>query len=283
MSRTTPPRPFDAEALFPGLAPLRRTATRLHPRPGSPTARDSSVGGPMLWPTDEPWPVCPTPHKGADRPLPLIGVAQLYRRDVPGLPHPELGDVLQVFWCTFEGHTDGAYDMHAELRRRHADEVTETLAEQPVPDVVGRAELVPDPCVLHPEEVTEYPWFEELSPDLQERVETWEEDEGDEDAEVYVSDLSTAPGWKSGGHIAWNLTGPTDLPCTECGTELFPLLTATDREWDSSTTSWIPYEDRDGSDLRYAYGPTGVRPWRSHVVVATCPGDPRHPLRLITQ
>lgn len=54
MSFTTPPRPFDA--LFPQLAPLARTATRLHPRPGSPTAHDSSVGGPLLWPADEAWP-----------------------------------------------------------------------------------------------------------------------------------------------------------------------------------------------------------------------------------
>src|SRR4051812_37217836 len=35
--RTTPPRPFDVTALFPQLAPMARSATRLHPRPGSPT------------------------------------------------------------------------------------------------------------------------------------------------------------------------------------------------------------------------------------------------------
>ena len=46
--RTTPPRPFDVTALFPQLAPPARTATRLHPRPGSPTVHDSSVGGPLL-------------------------------------------------------------------------------------------------------------------------------------------------------------------------------------------------------------------------------------------
>ncbi|MFE0320049.1 hypothetical protein ACFW05_28780, partial [Streptomyces albogriseolus] len=45
MNRTTPPRPFDVSALFPQLAPLARTATRLHPRPGSPSPHDSSVGG----------------------------------------------------------------------------------------------------------------------------------------------------------------------------------------------------------------------------------------------
>ncbi|MBC2866821.1 hypothetical protein H1R13_18110, partial [Streptomyces mexicanus] len=66
MSFTTPPRPFDVAAVFPQLAPLARTATRLHPRPGSPTVHDSSVGGPLLWPADEPWPHCEGPHeKGA--------------------------------------------------------------------------------------------------------------------------------------------------------------------------------------------------------------------------
>lgn len=40
--RTTPPRPVDVTALFPPLAPPARTTTRLHPRPGSPTVRDSS-------------------------------------------------------------------------------------------------------------------------------------------------------------------------------------------------------------------------------------------------
>ncbi|MGC0344254.1 hypothetical protein RKD20_009288 [Streptomyces sp. SLBN-8D4] len=62
MSFTTPPRPLDVTALFPQLAPLARTATRLHPRPGSPTPYESSVGGPLLWPADEPWPHCEEPH-----------------------------------------------------------------------------------------------------------------------------------------------------------------------------------------------------------------------------
>ncbi|MFE0276039.1 hypothetical protein ACFWZY_28695, partial [Streptomyces sp. NPDC058992] len=49
MSRTTPPRPLDVTAQFPQLAPLARTATRLHPRPGSPSPHDSSVGGGARW------------------------------------------------------------------------------------------------------------------------------------------------------------------------------------------------------------------------------------------
>jgi hypothetical protein len=56
MARTTPPRPTDITEVFPELAGMARTATRLHPCPGEPTVHDSSVGGPLLWPADEPWP-----------------------------------------------------------------------------------------------------------------------------------------------------------------------------------------------------------------------------------
>ncbi|MFF5495155.1 hypothetical protein [Streptomyces aquilus] len=62
-TRTTPPRPLDIEALFPDLAAHRGTTTRLHPRPGTPTPYDSSVGGPLLWPADEPWPTCTQEHR----------------------------------------------------------------------------------------------------------------------------------------------------------------------------------------------------------------------------
>ncbi|WP_027344174.1 hypothetical protein [Hamadaea tsunoensis] len=58
MTRTTPPRPLDLTALFPELAAYATTSTRLHPRPGTPAVGDSSVGGPLLWPADEPWPMC---------------------------------------------------------------------------------------------------------------------------------------------------------------------------------------------------------------------------------
>jgi hypothetical protein len=144
MTRTTPPRP-DVVAAVPELAAYARTATRLHPRRGSPGVGDSSIGGPLLWPAEEPWPTCaadnatahrhvanlrrpaderqcrrilsaasgrtrrgqrlrlykeerallaqadrPVPTGELDRaaPLPLLAVAQLYRRDVPDLAGP---------------------------------------------------------------------------------------------------------------------------------------------------------------------------------------------------
>ncbi|WP_225805345.1 hypothetical protein [Streptomyces sp. NK15101] len=62
MTRTTPPRPVDVEDLFPALSAHRRTTTRLHPRQGDAKAEESSLAGPLLWPADEPWPVCAAAH-----------------------------------------------------------------------------------------------------------------------------------------------------------------------------------------------------------------------------
>lgn len=59
---TTPYRPLDITVPFPELAAYARTATLLHPRRGAPAAADSSVGGPLLWPADEAWPVCGQAH-----------------------------------------------------------------------------------------------------------------------------------------------------------------------------------------------------------------------------
>jgi hypothetical protein len=86
-------------------------------------------------PADESWPVCVIPHKRGSgyrytevvlereplkqakrgrhaphlsdtAPVPLLAVAQLYRRDVPNLPDTGEGDLLQIFWCPFERHGD---------------------------------------------------------------------------------------------------------------------------------------------------------------------------------
>jgi hypothetical protein len=102
-------------------------------RAGTPGLDDSSLGGPLLWPADDPWPTCQHPHdrlewiplppeisswdqavqwaqgtglsvvREGDGPIfaqrhrgqlpelasPLVGVLQLYARDVPQLPFPE--------------------------------------------------------------------------------------------------------------------------------------------------------------------------------------------------
>ncbi|WP_329529755.1 hypothetical protein OG568_48570 (plasmid) [Streptomyces sp. NBC_01450] len=108
---------------------------------------------------------------------------------------------------------DTRHNLHVRLLRRHSEDIGTPLTEQPVPEAVGREELVPAPCVLRPEEMVEHPYLEALAPSLQARIDAWEGPKDDEGPQ-YIYDLSTAPGWRIGGYIAWNLTGPQCLACS---------------------------------------------------------------------
>ncbi|MET8753866.1 hypothetical protein ABZW32_27760 [Streptomyces sp. NPDC004667] len=364
MTRTTPPRPLDVEALFPELAAHRGTTTRLHPRPGRPGVGDSSVGGPMLWPADEPWPVCTAKHKrsrgrrpedvhrerqvldaawerdpvhgptdeeralleelrrrhrvpeaGDTDPLPMIGVAQLYRRDLPDLPAgPDGCDLLQVFWCPFDAHGVNMTGMALQLLWRCSSELTEAatglLLPPPRPQVVGSPGYVVEPCVLHPEQVVTYPFAGLLPEDLCDRIHA-REDALDELAEeeadaralaqsraqaqsgdgeyeegpdglsypAYQYDLSIPPGWRVGGFASWHLTDPAPMDCTACATPMELLLTVDSSEWDGGSGSWRPLEDR-GPGVRVSSTPTEavVGRW-GELNVFACPSDPGHPHR----
>ncbi|MEU9540537.1 hypothetical protein [Streptomyces mirabilis] len=300
--RTTPPRPFDVTALFPQLAPLARTATRLHPRPGAPSVHDSSVGGPLLWPADEPWPYCDEPHDRRaslwilspddvrllrrdraaaaerlrhdpqapartpeelatwqrlragrpwfDGPIPLLPVAQLYARDVP-FPCPPDADLLQVLWCPFDHEM--AHPKTALFWRSSAT-VTDVLDAPPEPPIVQHGCYLPEPCLFSPEQVTEYPHPSELDKELSDQLDDesrWETIDparysayADDPGELYLCNLSTAPGWKTGGWTRWSPTDPKPRPCPECGTEQVPLLTIASSEWDGGNETWIPEEER---------------------------------------
>ncbi|MFD9406998.1 hypothetical protein ACFWBN_08215 [Streptomyces sp. NPDC059989] len=331
MTRTTPPRPLDVEALFPELALYRGTTTRLHPRPGSPEVSASSVGGPMLWPADEPWPVCSEAHgRGQGRKpadirrhrrvlaavwnreedpgptdeergllealsrehrlpgvsetdvLPLIGVAQLYRRDVPDLAAgPDDCDLLQVFWCPFNAHGPSRYDLDLHVRWRRSWEVGEVPASPPEPLVVGAARFVPEPCVLYPEQVVTYPFAGLLPKELCARIDAWEEEAAEDSAEpvAYQYDLSIPPGWRVGGFASWHATDPYPMDCPACRTPMRLLLTIDSSEWDGGSGSWRPWEDR----RRPTYGaatPTEIIVGRfGELNLFACPTDPGHPHR----
>jgi hypothetical protein len=79
MGFTTPGRPVDLGALFPELAGLARTTVRLHPWQSAVTVRESSLGGPVLWPAEEAWPVCSADHPDP-RPLTSTRGRELQRR-----------------------------------------------------------------------------------------------------------------------------------------------------------------------------------------------------------
>jgi hypothetical protein len=295
MVRTTPPRPVDVTEHFPELAPLARSAVRLHPRAGAPTVADSSIGGPLLWPAREAWPTCsdhdgPWQHglapvdvrlrrrilaeawrrpreEGADLltaeervivdravdgaripqdgPALMVPVAQLYAADIPALPRPDGADLLQLLWCPFDHDED--YLPRTELRWRTAADVTDPLGAAPQPSVIGDDDYLPEPCVLHPETVTEYPAPHELPEELAERIEAWE-DQHDFD---YQYDLGVAPGCKVGGHAPWSFSDPFPMACPECGSDVRPLLTIDGSEWDGGSGSWRPVEDAGYTGLRF--------------------------------
>ncbi|MGA5121770.1 hypothetical protein ACPCAG_00345 [Streptomyces pseudogriseolus] len=339
MSFTTPPRPFDVTALFPQLAPLARSATRLHPRPGSPTVHESSVGGPLLWPADEPWPYCDEPHDShassvvhspddvrllrrdraaaaerrrldpeapqwtpeeratwerlADRPwfdgpIPLLPVAQLYARDV-SFPRPPGADLLQVLWCPLDHEMAHPRTV---LFWRSSATVTDVLDAPPEPPIVQRDCYLPEPCLFSPEQVTEYPNPLELDKELQDQLEDmsrWEtidpaqyDSYADDPGELYLNNLSTAPGWKTGGWTRWGLTDPKPRLCPECGTEQVPLLTIASSEWDGGSGTWIAEEDRTDPSPP----PLGARDGNFTLIdivggynlqLHACPADPSHP------
>ncbi|MEV6955909.1 hypothetical protein [Streptomyces sp. NPDC051183] len=343
MTRTTPPRPLDVEALFPELAAHRGTTTRLHPRPGTPEVSQSSVGGPMPWPGDEPWPVCTEAHgRGRGRriedirrerqvraaarargpyaglaederqlletlerahrvpemsdtdPLPMLGVAQFYRRDLPDLPAgPDGCDLLQLFWCPFDAHGPTRYGMLLHLRRRNSAEVADVLAEPPRPPVVGYAGYVPEPCVLHPEQVSTYPFAGLLPEHLCARIDAWEEaleeaaEEADDDCAAeppgYQYDLSIPPGWRVGGFASWHRTDPSPMDCRACAAPMHLLLTVDTSEWDGGSQSWAPVEEQ-GVPVRPVAEPTAVVVGNhGELNVFACPTDPGHPHRWSVQ
>ncbi|MER6997307.1 DUF1963 domain-containing protein [Streptomyces sp. NPDC000410] len=251
MIRTTPPRPVDVEAHFPEVAAYRKNAVRLHPRAGRPGILDSSVGGPLLWPASEPWPHCDDEHPATalsptgPGPHPLVPVVQLYASDVPELPFPEGMDVMQVLWCPFD-HAQ-YYVPRPELHWRSTVRSAGEVARPPWPEDADD-DYLPDPCVLHPERVVEYPSWdlpEELHEELEERFDQFEEDTG----WSYWSHLSQAPGIKIGGYPGWT-QDPAWPDCAGCGERMEHLLTVKSAEFDgASWRTWLPAEDEPRSGV----------------------------------
>lgn len=258
--RTTPPPPIDVLAAFPQVAPYAMTATRLHPRRGNPTAEQSSVGGPLLWPADEPWPTCGDvgfdDHPFED--VALVPVVQLFADDVPDLPFPDGADLLQVLWCPFDHDPWSAPAPQVRWRRR-AD-VGARLTEQPAAHEEAPDHYLPDPCVVHPERVVEYPSYD-LPAEVRDQIRTTVNRVEEETGWHYDYDLSVAPGIKVGGYPSWTQT--PYWPTCGCGTGMVHLLTVA--SWELSRGDdrrWIPLEDRPAMEGWGFDSPDG-HPWRA--------------------
>ncbi len=341
LTRTTAPRLVDATAEIPTLAGLARTATRLHPRLGAPTVHDSSVGGPLLWPADEPWPMNPltqdpepplttladvralralltqawsrtrgprenllTPEQGelVDRlsvgtltsapsgPSPLLPLAQLYARDVPVLPCPKGTDLLQVLWTP--GWQIEGCSAAVQLRWRWSGDVRDVLISPPEPAFVEVSDHVPEPCVLHPEQVREYPPDHLLELELAAQVDDWAARHDISHWNHYAG----APGWTASGWPApFTFRDPPDdgdeeTQCGECGGPVDALLTIDSSEWDRDTGQWRPLEDGQdapkpaGHPYRSTRQPTMVSIGRGYTLqLYYCLTSPRHLPRTIMQ
>lgn len=250
---TTPDKPIDITQVFPQLSDLARVTVRLHPRPGDPAVGDSSMGGPLLWPADEPWPVCesfvPFDQEGSrsederewHQPAPLLPVLQLYARDVPELPFPEETDLCQVLWCP----TDHGDDYMPNVMVRWRDSATvSTVQTCPQPVIFEDSDegYLPTACVLNPERVPEFPDYSDLPEDLQDHVISWE-NSAEAENWMYQYHLSVAPGTKVGGWVGW-IQWP-DWPTCPKGHSMEHLLTITSRESDGeSWKTWTPVQDQ---------------------------------------
>ncbi|MFE4634860.1 hypothetical protein ACFRJ1_15995 [Streptomyces sp. NPDC056773] len=211
---------------------------------------------------------------------PLVPVAQLYARDVPDLRPPGRADLLQVLWCPSE-HPPFLKPTIQLFWRTAADVSSSVLTSPPTPADVQYG-YMPKPCVLSPEQVTEYPNFLELSQELRAKVNDWStwravgivmDDAYEEPQEYYSDELSEAPGWKVGGWPPWGLTDPAARFCINCGTVMAPLLTIASNESRDYRRGWVPTEDQgiaviDGDPVR---NPPGIQVSKgNHLQLYSC-------------
>lgn len=262
---TTPPSPVDMAQMFPAVVPYARRTVRLHPRRGVPTAQQSSVGGPLLWPADEPWPTCEGPNSydhydnGPGEPeAPLVPVMQLLADDVPELPFPDGTDVLQVLWCPFDHDPFSA--PRPQVRWRHRGDLGACRLEMPTPDAESDPRFVPAACVIDPERVLEYPTHdlpEAAWSQMKDAVRRVERDTGWR----YESDLAVASGVKVGGYPGW--TQQPQWPACTCGTVMEHLLTIASWEFSrGDERRWIPIEDRPAM-AGWGWDTPDDHPWRT--------------------
>ena len=332
MTLTSPVPPLDLRSLFPGIEAFGKTATRLHPRRGTPGLSDSHVGGMLLWPNDELWPACRGPHlvptetavptevaaalqrpsaevlaflgkqvsgfggiktteagtvlMGSEAvtepiPSPLVPVAQLYAADVPDLRCHGGTDVLQVLWCPNRHPGDASTGPPVQLRWRASSTVVDALSAAPAPVVVREEQYLLRSCVLHPEQVMEYPWWQELPAELGRQIRDF--DDNCRPGEVGYFSVSQAPGWKVGGCATWEITDLVPMNCPHCHKSTNLLLTVDSTE-SRGSSAWLPVEEshlqpsRTDPEWMAAYEPTGVsvgRHGRLQIFMCmTCPGTP---------
>lgn len=168
---------------------------------------------------------------------PLTAGLQLSVRDVPDLPHPEGADLLQLLWCPIE--EDHAFMEQPAVRWRNAASVTERLHTMPAVHPQAWHNLIPKPCTIDPEAVTDYP-YEDAPEELFRRFREHDEPFAEELVQGWsMWSLLTVPGCKVGGYPSWT-QGPQWPTCPNCRQRMHHLLTLLG---DEGGRNWIPREE----------------------------------------
>ncbi|AUI61303.1 hypothetical protein [Amycolatopsis sp. BJA-103] len=264
---------------IPGLNDLVRTAIRLHPAPGEPRHDESHFGGPLLWPSDEPWPECPVtwpPDPDAsddawagghplDGPVPvMVSAAQFFRDDFPELPFPEGTDVLQILFCPMQHNSPHHQGPAVRLVWRDSGEVEDIADPPPAPEEAD-VDLLPAPCVFEPCSIDELPRLCDFPPETRAALGIPEDAHDDPEGWPELDQYSKIGGW-----TPWYTTDRHELGCRECGAEL------------RQTIALATEEDEVGCGCDVAEAqPAGWSFARQDVLhIFTCPTDVTHPFKV---
>ncbi|MFD9477751.1 DUF1963 domain-containing protein [Streptomyces nojiriensis] len=212
----------------------------------------------------------------------MAPIVQVRRVDVPGLPFPEGTDLLQVVWCPY---AHGTYCYPLPLVYWRDSRAIREVGPTPAPAAAGLPDgWYPAPCVVHPEQVTEYP-RNDLSWDLEGALADRSEALLAETGLRYSSHLADAPGIKLGGYPGWRQE-PCWPDCETCGGRMEHLLTVTEGEFNNeSWRTWLPEEDRatEETETRWlweseAFNPTLLDTCGINVYVFECRTCPQRPI-----
>jgi hypothetical protein len=220
-----------------------RPVVHLNPKPGSPGVADSHIGGPLLWPADEPWPWCDgARHDEPGVPTPFVAALQFYRRDYAELPFPSGTDLLQVFLCP-QWHSGEDCGPGVHLVWRDSAAVVELIEEIPQPSLHEEFYRFTT-NVFAPVRSTELPRHHDRPESL--RDENWPD---------------PANGTKIGGWTIWCHGEPLNMECPKCGERRRQVLALGSVEPDDYEVGWEMGR----------YG---------RLNVLLCPRDVHHPMKV---
>jgi hypothetical protein len=259
---TTPAAPVSVPEKVPALKALRKAAVRLHPRYSAPARQDDSkIGGLLLWPDQESWPV-------STEQVTLAPVLQLRAEDAPKLfafrPQTNL---LQIFW---NPTAKALLELNPKAYWRDIKEVTKPKTEPP--KVIGYPAAIPLSCRLFPEQIDEYPPIGLIPDRILDDLSAVKD---------YDNLLGSCPGTKVGGY-PFGQKKETSTACPTCKRPMDFLVSITGQDWSESTKSrWMPKEEQASPE-----SPLAERAWREAIglmwprvnlfVCRRCEGWPVH-------